>query len=39
MAHAIDIETAVSAGTDAGIFLAAPVNQIVFAFRAGTRVI
>ena len=36
---AVDIEPAMRAGTDAGIFLAAPVDQIVLAFRAGARVI
>ena len=36
---AVDIEAAVGAGTDAGIFLAAPVNEVVFAFRAWARVV
>ena len=36
---AVDIEPAMRAGTDAGIFLAAPVDQIVPAFRAFSRVI
>ena len=36
---AVDIEAAMGAGADAGIFLAAPVDQIVPALRAGARVI
>src|SRR5262249_43489522 len=38
-AVAADIEPAVSAGPDAGIFMCAPVDQIVPAFAAGARVI
>ncbi len=37
--RAVDIEAAVGAGTDAGIFLAAPVDQIVFALRARPGVV
>ena len=36
---AVDVETAMRAGTDAGIFLAAPVDEIVPALGAGARVI
>ena len=36
---AVDIEAAMGAGTDAGIFLAAPVDQIVPALRAGPGVV
>ena len=32
--RAVDIEPAMRAGTDAGIFLAAPVDQIMLALRA-----
>src|SRR5258705_348013 len=39
MPDAIDIEAAMGAGTDAGIFLAAPVNQVMSAFGAWSRVI
>ncbi len=36
---AVDVEPAMRAGTDAGIFVAAPVNQVVPALGAGPRVI
>ncbi len=36
---AVDIEPAMGAGTDAGIFLAAPVHEVMLALRAGPRVI
>ena len=36
---AVDIEAAMRAGADAGIFLAAPVDEVMFALRAGARVI
>src|ERR1700743_3501143 len=39
MPDAIDIEAAVRAGSDAGIFLAAPVDEVMFAFRARSRVV
>src|ERR1019366_2543703 len=39
MPDAAEIEAAMCAGTDTGIFLAAPVNQIMLALRAGSRVI
>ena len=39
MPDTVDIEAAMRAGTDAGIFLAAPVDEIMLAFRAGARVI
>src|SRR5258708_5608561 len=39
MPDAIDIEAAMGAGTDAGIFLAAPVNQVMSAFGARSRMI
>src|SRR5438045_7111775 len=35
----VDIEPAMCAGTNAGIFLATPVNQVVPAFSAGPGVI
>ena len=39
MPDAIDVKAAMGAGTDAGIFLAAPINQIMSAFRAWAGVI
>jgi hypothetical protein len=39
MSDASDIKAAMCAGTDAGVFLAAPINQIMPSFRAGTRVV
>src|SRR6201986_5039627 len=39
MPDAIDIETAMGAGADPGIFLAAPIDEIVPAFGAATGVV
>lgn len=39
MPPAVDIKAAMGAGSDAGIFLGAPVNEVMPAFAAGTRVI
>ena len=39
VAAAVDVDPAVGAGTDAGVFVGAPVNQVVPAFGAGPGVI
>jgi hypothetical protein len=39
MPVAVDIEPAVSARPDAGVFLGAPINEVMPAFAAGPRVV
>ena len=39
VARAVDVEAAMRAGPDAGIFVAAPIDEIVPALGAGARVI